>query len=60
VSAPLEWDEVKKKKVRPQDYTIKTIFKRLDTKGDLFEGFFKHRQSIAKAVGKLSEMMGDE
>jgi hypothetical protein len=32
----------------------------LDAKGDLFGGFFKHRQSIAKAVGKLSEMMEEE
>jgi bifunctional non-homologous end joining protein LigD len=60
VSTPLEWDEVKRKKFKPQDFTIKTIFKRMDAKGDLFEGFFKHRQSITKAVGKLSEMMDEE
>ena len=37
VSTPLEWDEVKPG-LRPKQFTIQTIFKRLEKVGDLFIG----------------------
>jgi len=36
VSTPLSWDEVKAGKIRPQDFTIKTLPQRIQEKGDLF------------------------
>ncbi|HWP45446.1 MAG TPA: non-homologous end-joining DNA ligase, partial [Blastocatellia bacterium] len=37
VAAPLEWSEVKRKKIEPQDFTIKNMLGRLERKGDLFK-----------------------
>jgi bifunctional non-homologous end joining protein LigD len=50
VSAPLEWKEVEKKKIRIEDFTIKTMRKRLAKKGDLFAPMLKDRQSLKKAL----------
>lgn len=40
VSTPLEWSEVKKG-LDPKKFTIKTIFKRLESKGDLWKSMLK-------------------
>jgi bifunctional non-homologous end joining protein LigD len=45
VSAPLRWEEFKKP-LDPLDYTIRTIFKRVDKFGDLFEKALTDRQDI--------------
>jgi bifunctional non-homologous end joining protein LigD len=45
VSTPLRWEEFKKP-INPLDYTIKTIFKRLEKTGDLFEKALTDRQDI--------------
>ncbi len=36
VSAPLEWEEVQQKKIRPEDFTILTMKERISRKGDVF------------------------
>lgn len=36
ISTPLSWDEVADGQVRPQDFTLRTIFNRLDSVGDLW------------------------
>jgi bifunctional non-homologous end joining protein LigD len=36
VSAPIDWDELDDPKLRPDRYTIRTILRRLDDRGDLF------------------------
>jgi bifunctional non-homologous end joining protein LigD len=36
VSAPIDWDELDDPKLRPDRYTIRTILRRLDERGDLF------------------------
>src|SRR5262249_23994590 len=46
VSTPLTWDEFKRP-IDPKDYTIKTIFRRLDKYGDLFEKALSDRQDIS-------------
>jgi bifunctional non-homologous end joining protein LigD len=53
VSAPLTWREVESGKIRPQDFTIKTMAKRLERKGDLFAPVLKNRQGLGKAVKNL-------
>jgi bifunctional non-homologous end joining protein LigD len=46
VSTPLKWEELKKP-IDPVAYNIKTIFKRLDKFGDLFEKALTDRQDIS-------------
>jgi DNA ligase D-like protein (predicted polymerase) len=54
VSAPLDWSEVKRKKVTPQDFTIKNIVKRIERKGDLFASVLSDQQSLAEAMKRLA------
>lgn len=56
VSAPLEWGEVRRKKITPQDFTIKNILKRLERKGDLFREVLKNRQSLDEAMERAVEL----
>jgi bifunctional non-homologous end joining protein LigD len=58
VSTPLEWIEVKRRRIRPENFTIETIFKRIEQKGDLFAPLLARRQSLARAVKRLSELVG--
>ncbi|TDA69934.1 MAG: DNA polymerase domain-containing protein [Clostridia bacterium] len=41
VSAPLTWEEVLAKDVRPQDFNIHTLLQRVETHGDLYAGLRK-------------------
>jgi bifunctional non-homologous end joining protein LigD len=50
VSTPLTWDEVEDGGVRPQDFTIATIWGRLRSKGDLFRGVLDDRQDLSAAL----------
>ncbi len=54
VSTPLQWKEVNSK-LNPQDFTLKTIFKRLEEKGDLFKDIFdkKTAASNTKVLKKM-------
>jgi bifunctional non-homologous end joining protein LigD len=54
VSTPLEWKEVNAK-LDPAAFTIRTIFKRLDKKGDLWKPVLGKAASIEKVLEKLSE-----
>jgi bifunctional non-homologous end joining protein LigD len=53
VSAPLEWSEVKRRKVTISDFTIKNMPERLRLKGDLFKPVLGNRQSLDRAMSKL-------
>jgi DNA ligase D-like protein (predicted polymerase)/DNA ligase D-like protein (predicted 3'-phosphoesterase) len=53
VSTPLDWSEVKRKKVTPEDFTIKNIVKRIERKDDLFAPVLTNRQSLAEAMERL-------
>ena len=46
VSAPLDWAEVKRGKITPQDFTIKNIRKRVERMGDLFSPVLKLKQRL--------------
>ncbi|KAA9037146.1 DNA ligase D [Ginsengibacter hankyongi] len=48
VSTPLEWKEVTSK-LNPHDFTIKTIGKRLDKKGDLFKDILNEKTKLANS-----------
>ncbi|HEY9404933.1 MAG TPA: non-homologous end-joining DNA ligase [Pyrinomonadaceae bacterium] len=53
VSAPLAWEEVARKKIRPQDFTIRNIAARLARKGDLFKPMLGGGQTLSAALGEL-------
>jgi bifunctional non-homologous end joining protein LigD len=53
VSAPLSWDEVKRRKIRPQDFNIKNISARLARTGDLFKPVLASKQTLDEALLEL-------
>jgi bifunctional non-homologous end joining protein LigD len=56
VSAPLHWDEVKKG-LKMSQFTIKTIFERLKSEGDLFGGVLGKGIDLNKIVKGLSSLI---
>lgn len=50
VSAPLEWSEVKGRKIKLQDFTIKSMMQRLARVGDLFKPVLAQKHSLGDAV----------
>jgi bifunctional non-homologous end joining protein LigD len=46
VSAPIEWDELEDRKLRPDRWTIRTIGDRLAEKGDLFQAVLAGGQRL--------------
>ena len=46
VSAPIEWDELDDPRLRPDRYTIRTVLRRLDERGDLFAPVLTTRQRL--------------
>jgi len=52
VSAPLEWSEVKHG-LKPTDFTIKNMLKRVEEKGDLFKGVLGKGIDMGKVIEKL-------
>jgi bifunctional non-homologous end joining protein LigD len=53
VSAPLEWEEVEKKKFSIEDFTIKNMLERVKKKGDLFKAILTNKQGLEEAFEKL-------
>ena len=56
VSAALEWGELKKK-IRMEDFTIRTMPKRLEKKGDLFAEVLRARNPLEGAFKKLEKLL---
>jgi bifunctional non-homologous end joining protein LigD len=46
VAAPLTWEEVAAGKVRPTDFTIRSMPERLQTVGDLFVPVLRGNQAL--------------
>lgn len=53
VSVPLDWSELRKKSLRSDGVTIRTIFDRLDKVGDPWADFWHSGVSLAKARRRL-------
>ncbi|HEX8708274.1 MAG TPA: non-homologous end-joining DNA ligase [Pyrinomonadaceae bacterium] len=58
VSAPLEWSEVKRKKLTIQDFTIKNMLRRIAHRGDLFGPVLTERQDLGDALEALNGKAG--
>lgn len=56
VATPIEWSEVSKKTLKPDRFTIKNIFKRLERKGDVWKDMRKDAVSLKKAQKKLEKI----
>jgi bifunctional non-homologous end joining protein LigD len=54
VSTPLKWSEVRKT-LDPAKYTIKTMPKRIDKVGDLWEGVLGPGVNLVEMVGRLQK-----
>ena len=54
VATPLTWDEVVEG-LRPEDFNIETIFKRIKKSGDLFDSLFKKKINAEDLMGRLEQ-----
>lgn len=54
VSAPLAWDELHAG-LDPRKFTLRTMRRRLERKGDLWQHIFKHRVDMQKVLSTLKE-----
>jgi bifunctional non-homologous end joining protein LigD len=56
VSAPLEWKEVERKKIKTADFHIRNMLARVGSKGDLFAPVLKERQGLEGVFDKAREL----
>lgn len=56
VSVPLAWSELRKKGLRPDGLTLRTIFERLDKSDDPWKGFWRHSATLNKARRTLEKL----
>ncbi|HEX8181706.1 MAG TPA: non-homologous end-joining DNA ligase [Pyrinomonadaceae bacterium] len=57
VSAPLTWREVERKRITPQDFTIKNLLRRVRAKGDLFEPVRTSGQRLERAMKEVARRL---
>lgn len=60
IATPIEWDELFKRGVTPQQFTIKNIFRRMSKKQDPWKNINTFSVSLAKARKKLDQWLADE
>ncbi len=60
VSTPVTGDELMKGNIDPDAWTIKTLPSRLQSVGDLWKDFWKHRQNLDTALDALSQSVSGE
>jgi bifunctional non-homologous end joining protein LigD len=56
VSTPLHWDEVKRG-LKPNAFTARTLFERLQTEGDLFKPVLGKGINLEKVLKKLQTLV---
>ena len=59
VSAPLEWSEVQRKRIKTEDFTIKNMLRRIEQKGELFRPVLRKKQTLRRATERLEELNGN-
>jgi len=60
VATPLDWDELERADLGPRSYTIRNIFKRLETRGDPWRHIGDSAQPLGTARRRLKRMRKDE
>jgi bifunctional non-homologous end joining protein LigD len=56
LSAPLNWNELRRKELRPDGVTIRSIFDRLDKTGDPWVDFWRRAASLNRARQRLGKL----
>jgi bifunctional non-homologous end joining protein LigD len=56
VSAPLEWREVERKKIRTSDFHIRNMLRRVESKGDLFAPVLRKGQRLEGVFEQAREL----
>jgi bifunctional non-homologous end joining protein LigD len=56
VSAPLEWKEVERKKIKTADFHIKNMRRRVESVGDLFRPVLKKKQRLEGVFERAREL----
>jgi bifunctional non-homologous end joining protein LigD len=56
VSVPLNWDEFRRKDLRPAEVTIRSVFDRLHKVGDPWTDFWRRGVSLSRARQKLETL----
>jgi bifunctional non-homologous end joining protein LigD len=56
VSTPLFWEEVKKG-LSPQNFTIKNLFERLKTEGDIFRPVYEKGIDVKKTLATIEKVL---
>ncbi|MGZ7042874.1 MAG: non-homologous end-joining DNA ligase LigD, partial [Thermoanaerobaculia bacterium] len=56
ISAPLDWDELHRERLRPDAVTIRSIFRRLEQTDDPWADFGKHPVSLKTARQRLERL----
>jgi bifunctional non-homologous end joining protein LigD len=56
VSVPIDWSELKRKDLRPDGETIRSVFDRLEKVGDLWTDFWHSGISLGRARQKLEKL----
>lgn len=59
VAMPVTWDELLKKDMFSQKYTIKNVMKRMSKVGDVWHDMHKHAVTLKDAKKKLEKIMKD-
>ena len=59
VSTPLEWNELTKNR-RPGQFSLRTIFRRLNGKGDVWKSEFRRGVNLPRLVKKLEKILKED
>ena len=59
VSAPVTWEEVGRKRITPQSFTVRNMMRRIAQKGDLFGPVLMKRQSLRGALGQIKGLAAE-
>ena len=59
VATPIEWKELSNAKLRPDGWTIRTVLKRLEKKGDPWSGMGSHARGLGAAGNRLRAMLSE-
>jgi bifunctional non-homologous end joining protein LigD len=57
VATPIDWNELGR--VKPRSYDIRSVFRRLDSKGDPWRGMSRRARSIAEPRRKLDRLLAE-
>src|SRR5512132_4260758 len=57
VSAPCRWEEVERREVSPQSFTIRNMVQRIANVGDLWSDLLKTRRSLRSPIERLDKIL---